>query len=324
MRAFSLAMPQDQTSAIAAVGAPEAIYIGGGTDLMQLMKDDLLAPGQLVDLQGLPLDRIETDGDTLRIGALVRMADAAEDPAVQQGFPVVSQALLASASPQVRNMATMGGNLLQRTRCLYFRDAASPCNKRVPGSGCPAITGENRNLAILGGSPHCIATHPSDLAVSLVAVDAELELTGPAGARRLPVADLHRLPGETPHIETNLQPGEMIVALRLPASAASRNSAYLKLRDRTSFAFALASAAVAVAVQDGEVADIRVAAGGVGTRPWRLPEVEAAMRGQPASAELCRTAAEQAGAKAQPASQNSYKIKLLRRTVERALQTAIA
>ena len=321
MQAFRLTQPHDIDGAVAAA-AGGATFIAGGTDLMQLMKDNVFAPTELVDLADLPLAAIESKPEGLRLGALACMSDVAAHPVVASDYPIIAQSLLASASPQIRNMGTMGGNLLQRTRCGYFRDTAFDCNKRAPGSGCAAIGGENRMLAILGTSQHCIASHPSDLAVALVALDAELEMRGPNGTqRRMKLAEFHRLPGDTPEIETNLAPGEMIVAIDVPASAAARNSHYLKVRDRASFEFALVSAAVAMEVQHGAVSDIRIAAGGVGAKPWRLPEVEAALQGKPANDASFRTAAALAGADAHPASANAFKVTLLQRTVLRALQS---
>lgn len=325
MQAFTLTQPGSMDAAIAASRQPDTKYIAGGTDLMQLMRNDVEGPAHLVDLEPLPLSGIQADQSKLRLEAMARMSDVAAHPAVREGWPVISQALLASASPQVRNMGTMGGNLLQRTRCGYFRDTGFACNKRVPGSGCPALHGENRMLAILGGSDHCIATHPSDFAVALVALDATVELRGPDGqTRSLPVRDFHRLPGDTPHVETNLRPGELIAAIIVPASAAARGSHYLKVRDRASFEFALVAAAVAMEMQNGQIADIRVAAGGVGTKPWRLPEVEQALHGRTPTPETLREAAMQAGQGAHPTDQNGFKVKLLRNTVLRALQTATA
>jgi len=324
MQAFSLTHPADAKAAITAAAQANAKYIAGGTDLLQLAKDNIEAPDQLVDLDALPLSRIDATDAHLRLEALARMSDVAAHPAVEKGWPVLSQALLASASPQIRNMGAMGGNLLQRTRCGYFRDTGFNCNKRLPGSGCPAITGENRMLAILGGSDHCIATHPSDMAVALVALDAMLELNGPNGVRDVPIGDFHRLPGATPHIETVLLPGEMITAIRVPASAAAQRSTYLKVRDRASFEFALVSAAVALDIQDGTIRAARVAAGGVGTKPWRLGEVEAALTGKHADQATLTAAAEGAGDGAKPASMNAFKLVLLRRTVLRALQTVSA
>jgi xanthine dehydrogenase YagS FAD-binding subunit len=256
---------------------------------------------------------------------MARMSDVAAHPAVRERWPVISEALLASASPQVRNMGTIGGNLLQRTRCGYFRDTGFNCNKRQPGSGCPAIRGESRMLSILGGSDQCIATHASDLAVALMALDATLSLRGPNGARRqVPIADFYRLPGDTPNVETALAPGEMIEAVTIADSPAARNSHYLKVRDRASFEFALVSAAVALETSGGTVRDVRVAAGGVGTRPWRLPEVETALHGTSINDVGLRDAATRAGDGAHPTEQNKFKLILLRRTVLRALQTVSA
>jgi xanthine dehydrogenase YagS FAD-binding subunit len=252
------------------------------------------------------------------------MSEVAEHPAVMRHWPVLSQALLASASPQIRNMGTMGGNLLQRTRCGYFRDTGFACNKRVPGSGCPAIEGENRMHAILGVSDKCIATYPGDMAVALNVLDAEVELTGQSGIRKVAIGDFHKEPGDTPHIETVLQPGEMITGIDVPASAAARRSHYLKVRDRASFEFALVSAAVALEIDAGSIRSARVAAGGVGTRPWRLPEVEAALIGKSADPDTLRAAADRAGEGARPAGSNGFKVVLLRRTVLRALQTVSA
>lgn len=324
MQPFTLTTPRNPPDAIAAAAAPGAKYIAGGTDLMQLAKDNVETPTQLIDLEALDLRRIETKHEKLRLQPLARMADVAAHPAVVKNWPALSQALLLSASPQVRNMGTMGGNLLQRTRCGYFRDTGFACNKRDPGSGCPAINGENRNLAILGGSEHCIATNASDMAVAMVALDAVLELTGQNGARRVPIADFHRLPGETPHIETVLQPGELITAVELPATPMARRSGYLKVRDRASFEWAVCSAAVALDVQGGVIRQCRVAAGGVGTKPWRLPEVEAALVDKPATPDTFKAAAEQAGQGAQPHSRNGFKVLLLKRTVFRALTTVSA
>jgi xanthine dehydrogenase YagS FAD-binding subunit len=324
MQAFSFIRPADAKAAVAAASHPGAKYIAGGTDLLQLAKDNVETPDRIIDLEALNLSRIDAEPDHLHLEALARMSDVAAHPAVLKGWPALSQALLASASPQIRNMGTMGGNLLQRTRCGYFRDTGFNCNKRLPGSGCPAINGENRMLAILGGSDHCIATHPSDMAVALLALDAVVELNGQDGARNVPIGDFHRLPGDTPHIETVLAPGEMITAIRVPASAAAQRSHYLKVRDRASFEFALVSAAVALDIQGGMIHSARVAVGGVGTTPWRLPEVEAALTGKPADTATLRAAAEQAGDGAKPAAMNAFKLVLLRRTVLRALRTVSA
>lgn len=324
MQAFSLLHPADTKAAIAAAAGAGTKFIAGGTDLLQLAKDDIETPSRLVDLEPLNLSGIHASADGLRLEPLARMSDVAAHPEVIKGWPVLSQALLASASPQVRNMATMGGNLLQRTRCGYFRDTGFACNKRVPGSGCPAIHGENRMHAILGGSGQCIATYAGDMAVAMIVLDAELELTGQNGVRRVAVGEFHKVPGDTPHIETVLRPGEMITGIRIPVTAAARRSHYLKVRDRTSFEFALVSAAVALDLDGDTIRSARVAAGGVGTKPWRLPEVEAALTGKPADAASLKAAADQAGAGANPAQMNAFKVVLLRRTVLRALQTVSA
>jgi xanthine dehydrogenase YagS FAD-binding subunit len=322
MQAFSLLHPGSAEAAIAGAREQGAKYIAGGTDLMQLMKDNVEAPTQLVDLDGIGLSRIQVAGGSLRLEAMARMSDVAAHPAVREGWPVIAEALLASASPQVRNMGTIGGNLLQRTRCGYFRDTGFACNKREPGSGCPAIRGESRMLAILGGSDHCIATHASDFAVALMALDATLELRGADGARRLvPIGEFYRLPGDTPQIETVLAPGEMIAAVTVADSPAARRSHYLKVRDRASFEFALVSAAVALETSGGAVQDIRIAAGGIGARPWRLAEVETALHGAALDDAALRDASARAGADARTTQQNQFKVTLLRRTVLRALQT---
>lgn len=324
MQAFTLVQPRDLRAAIAAGSEARAKYIAGGTDLLQLAKDNVETPTRLVDLDGFGASAIHANSERLRLEPLARMSDVAAHPAVVKGWPVLSQALLASASPQVRNMATMGGNLLQRTRCGYFRDTGFACNKRVPGSGCPAITGENRMHAILGGSDHCIASYAGDMAVAMLALDAVIELTGTNGKRSVPIGDFHTVPGDTPHIETVLTAGEMITGIEIPASAAAERSFYLKVRDRTSFEFALVSAAVAMDLNGGMIRNVRVASGGVGTKPWRLPEVEAALTGKQADAATIKAAADQAGAGAKPASMNAFKLVLLRRTVLRALQTVSA
>ncbi len=324
MQAFTLTQPRDTQAAIAAASQAGSKYIAGGTDLLQLAKDNVETPERLVDLEVLNASRIHAGSDRLRLEPLARMSDVAAHPEVVSRWPVLSQALLASASPQVRNMATMAGNLLQRTRCGYFRDTGFACNKRAPGSGCPAINGENRMHAILGGSDQCIATYAGDMAVALIVLDAELELTGPNGKRTVPIGDFHRVPGDTPNIETVLSPGEMITGIDIPASAAAKRSYYLKVRDRASFEFALVSAAVALELDGGRTRAVRVAAGGVGTKPWRLPEVEAALTGKQADPATLKAAAGQAGAGANPAGMNAFKQVLLRRTVLRALQTVSA
>ena len=300
---------------------PGAEFIAGGTDMLQLLQESVRSPAELVDINGLPLGGIDVGHDGVRIGALARMAAVADDARVRTHCPAVAEALLASASGQVRNMASIGGNLLQRTRCLYFRDVATPCNKRAPGSGCPAQDGENRMNAILGGSPHCIATYPGDLAVALVALDAVVHVTGLAGDRVIPLAALHRRPGDTPHVETVLEPGDLITAVVVPRTALARRSHYFKLRDRASFEFAIASAAVALDLADGAIRQARVAVGGVATTPWRLPRVEEALVGQAPGDEVFRTAAERAADGAEPRGKNGFKVELLKRTVRRALGT---
>lgn len=305
-------------------------FIAGGTSLLDLMKLEVAQPARLIDITALPLTDIAAlPGGGLRLGALAKMSDVAADARIVRDYGAVSQALLASASPQLRNMATMGGNVLQRTRCFYFRTASLPCNKRLPGSGCPAIEGDHRMHAVLGTSGHCIATHASDLAVALSAFDAVLQLRGPAGARSVPLNDFYLLPGATPAQENVLLPGELIVAIDLPAplprvaagSAASSTyrSAYVKVRDRASFEFALVSAAVAVELADGRIVGARIALGGVGTRPWRASQAEALLAGQPVSAEHFRAAAAGALAGARPLPQNAFKVELAQRALERAL-----
>jgi xanthine dehydrogenase YagS FAD-binding subunit len=325
MQAFSLLRPASPTAAAAAAAQPASRFIAGGTDLLQLTRNNVEAPTRIIDIEPLPLGEIQISDNAIRLGATARMSDVGAHPAVRQRWPVISQALLASASPQVRNMGTMGGNLLQRTRCGYFRDTGFNCNKREPGSGCPAINGENRMLAILGGSDHCIATNPSDFAVALVALDAEVELLSPNGGQRtVPVREFHKLPGTTPNIETVLAPGELITAITVQDTPLARRSHYLKVRDRASFEFALVSVAVGIDLDNGIVRNVSVAAGGVGTRPWHLPEVEAVLRGKKLDPTLLRDAATAAGQGAHPASRNGFKLTLLRRSVLRALQTVTA
>jgi xanthine dehydrogenase YagS FAD-binding subunit len=319
MQPFDYAKAQDAASAIVQSGsAQHPAFIAGGTDLMQLMKEGVAAPHQLIDINVLPFTEISVGPDGLRLGALARMSDVADHAAVREQFPAIAEGLLASASPQVRNAASIGGNLLQRTRCAYFRDPATPCNKRVPGTGCSALAGDNRLHAIFGGSDACVATHPSDLAVALVAFDA---VEGPSGRRRIAMADFHRMPGTAPERDTVLKPNELIVGVEVPASAAARRSHYLKVRDRASFEFALVSVAAGLAVEDGTIREARLAAGGVGTKPWRLPAVEQALSGRPVGAASFQEAAERAAEGAQPLAHNAFKLELLRRAVRRALET---
>jgi xanthine dehydrogenase YagS FAD-binding subunit len=311
MRQFELTAPATLDDAIATPG----VFLAGGTTLVDLMKLNVMTPHHVLDINGLPLRGIDTS-DGLRFGALERMSDIAAHPDV---YPVISRALLASASQQLRNMASIGGNLLQRTRCGYFRDIATPCNKREPGSGCPAITGANRMHAVLGTSESCVATHASDVAVALVALAAEVVLTGPDGTRTVALADFYRLPGETPEVENGLRPGELITEVVVPRLDWARRSTYVKVRDRASYEFALCSAAVALDIQDSRVVDARVAVGGVATVPWRLTAVEAALRGAPATVESFEAAASVAADGAKPLSGNGFKVSLLKRTVVRAL-----
>ena len=322
MRAFNysrVTMPGDAIMAVAS--QPDAKFIAGGTTLVDLMRINVETPARVVDINALPLKTVTalpTGG--VRIGALARMSEVATHPLVLSGFPAVSQALLASASPQLRNKASIGGNVMQRTRCPYFRDTATPCNKREPGSGCSAIGGENRGLAILGTSEACIATNAGDLSVALAALDAVVRLRGPKGDRTVPLVDFHVLPGTTPHIETVLQPGELILAVDLPAAPHATRSAYVKVRDRASYEFALTSAAVGLSVQGGTIASARVALGGVGTKPWRSPEAEAALVGKAPTEATFQAAAKAALAGARAQSQNGFKIPLAQRTLVKALR----
>jgi xanthine dehydrogenase YagS FAD-binding subunit len=287
------------------------------------MKLDVERPGSVIDISRLPLDRIERTADGgLRIGATARNSDLANHADVKRDYAVLSQALLAGASAQLRNMATTAGNLLQRTRCVYFRDTSTPCNKREPGSGCSAIHGFNRTLAILGTSDTCIATNPSDMNVALVALEAVIHITGPGGDRSVPIADFHVLPGATPQRETVLEPGDLITHVTLPAPAAGSRSVYVKLRDRASYEFALASAAVVATMDGGKVSRLRVAMGGVGTRPWRSPEAEAALVGNEPDEIALRTAAEAALKDARPQSQNGFKVELAKRCLIHTLKLA--
>jgi xanthine dehydrogenase YagS FAD-binding subunit len=289
---------------------------------MQLMKEGAATPRHLVDINRLPCAEIRGGPHGLRLGALARMADVADHPAVRERFPAIALALLASASPQVRSMASIGGNLLQRTRCPYFRDPAMPCNKRAPGTGCSALDGDNRLHAIFGGSEQCVASHPSDLAVALVALDAVVLVQGRDGERRIPIEGFHRVPDRTPERDTVLEPGELIVAVEVPTSAAAARSRYLKIRDRASFEFALVSVAAGLELADGSIRDARLAAGGVGTKPWRLRAAEQTLNGRPAEPQSYQAAADLAVEGAQPLALNGFKVELLRRAVRRALASA--
>jgi len=315
----------------ALASAQDAKFIAGGTTLVDLMKLRVEMPKTLVDINLLPLEKIEKlpDGG-LRIGAMVRNSDLAWNDEVKKSYPVLSEALLSGASPQLRNMATTGGNLLQRTRCVYFREpsAGTPggygCNKRTPGSGCAAMEGFNRMHAVLGTSEKCIATHPSDMCVAMAALDAVIHVEGPKGKRTIPFAAFHKLPGDTPHIENALEPGDLITYVDLPKPIAGAKSTYLKLRDRASYEFALASTAVIARVEAGHIRYIRVAIGGVGTKPWRSHEAEAALMGKAANEATFKAAAQAALAKARPQKDNAFKVELAKRCLVRSLKTATA
>jgi xanthine dehydrogenase YagS FAD-binding subunit len=330
MRSFEFTRPESATAAInAAVHAKTAQqgadirFVAGGTTLIDLMKLEVETPGRLLDVNRLPFDKIEDMADGgLKIGATVRNSDLANNARVQRDYSVLSQAILSGASAQLRNMATTAGNLLQRTRCVYFRDTAMPCNKREPGTGCPAITGSNRTLAILGTSDHCIATNPSDMCVAMAALEATIHIQGAKGSRAIAIGDFHLLPGSTPHRETVLEPGDLITHVTLPPPKQASKQVYLKLRDRASYEFALASAAVVISVSGGNVSYVRIALGGVGTKPWRSPEAEAALAGKPATTANFRAAAEAALRDAKPQSENKFKIELAKRCLTHALQTA--
>jgi len=326
MENFTITSPDSLDAALAtAQQQPDAKFIAGGTDLLQLMKDEVERPQRLVDLDGLPLDQFSIGDDGARIGALVKMSDLADNADLRRRYPVIAEALLASASPQVRNMATIGGNLLQRTRCGYFRDTGVlACNKRRPGSGCSAILGFNRLHAVLGGSEFCIATHPSDLAVALAPLDAAVEVQGSEGVRNVPINEFYLVPDDTPERETVLRPGDLITAILVPPPGMGERSHYLKLRDRASFEFVLVSAAVAMAVDDGRIRAARIAVGGVGTKPWRLPNVEAALAGAPMTPAALTEAAAHAAEGAHPLRDNAFKIPLMQRAVARALATVTA
>jgi len=310
VRQFGYERPTQIGAALAAVGAPGARYLGGGTNLVDLMKLGVENPELLVDVTGLPCDRIEpAAGGGLLIGATVRNSDLAADPAIRRRYPVLAQAVLAGASGQLRNLATVGGNLLQRTRCAYFTDVSKPCNKRAPGTGCPARDGEHHNHAILGGSPHCVATHPSDMAVALVALGAVVHVLDGEGAAGVPIEELYRLPGEEPDRDNTLAPGALITGVERPPLEFGGRSAYRKARERASYAFAIGSVAAALAVSDGMVSGVRLGLGAVAPVPWRAHRAEAALLGGPATEEAFAAAAELADAR--PLRDNGYKVPLL-------------
>jgi xanthine dehydrogenase YagS FAD-binding subunit len=330
MKTFQLTRPEDAAQAIAAAGKTNTAqqgadirFIAGGTTLIDLMRLNVEQPQNLVDLTRLTLDKIEaTPEGGLTIGATVRNAELAWHPLVRKNYAVLSEAILSGATVQIRNMATTAGNLLQRTRCMYYRDPAMPCNKRDPGSGCGAINGVNRGLAILGTSEHCIATNPSDMNVAMAALEATIHVRGPKGERSIPIGDFHLLPGNTPHRETLLEPGDLITHVTLPPPAPGNRSLYLKLRDRTSYEFALASAAVVITAANGKITRARIALGGVGTKPWRSIEAETELTDQPSTEATFRKAAEAALRGAKPQSQNGFKVELAKRCLVHALKLA--
>jgi len=330
MHTFEFIRPEDQAGAIATAAQSKTAqqgadvrFLGGGTTLIDLMKLNVETPARLVDINRLPLDKIEETSDGgLSIGATVRNSDLANHAQVQRDYSVLSQAIFQGASAQIRNMATTGGNLLQRTRCVYFRDTAMACNKREPGSGCPAITGHNRTLAILGASEHCIATNPSDMCVALAALEATVHIQGSKGSRAVAFGDFHLLPGDTPHRETVLEPGDLITHVTLPPPITGSKQVYLKLRDRASYEFALASAAVVLTIASGKITRARISLGGVGTKPWRSSEAETALTGKSATEETFRKAAEAALRHAKPQTENKFKIELAKRCVMHSLRMA--
>jgi xanthine dehydrogenase YagS FAD-binding subunit len=332
MHTFEFIRPPDPAAAIAAAAQSKTAqqgadvrFIGGGTTLIDLMKLNVETPNRVLDINRLPFDKIEAMPDGgLKIGATVRNSDLANHPKVQRDYSVLSQALLQGASAQIRNMATVAGNLLQRTRCVYFRDTAMPCNKREPGTGCPAITGHNRTLAILGTSDHCIATNPSDMCIALAALEATIHIQGPKGTRSVAFGDFHLLPGNTPQRETVLEPGDLITYITLPPPISGSKHFYLKLRDRASYEFALSSAAVVLTIAGGNIRAARIALGGVGTKPWRSPEAEAALSGNAANDATFRKAADAALQNAKPQTENRFKIELAKRCLMHALRTAAA
>jgi xanthine dehydrogenase YagS FAD-binding subunit len=332
MHTFEFVRPKSSAAAIATAARAKTAqqgadvrFLAGGTTLIDLMKLNVETPARLIDINRLPLAKIEaTREGGLRIGATVRNSDLAHHPTVQRDYAVLSQAVLSGASAQLRNMATTAGNILQRTRCVYFRDTAMPCNKREPGTGCPAITGSNRTLAILGTSEHCIATNPSDMCVAMAALEATIHVQGPRRSRAIPITDFHLLPGDTPQRETVLEPGDLITHVTLPPPVLGAKHVYLKLRDRASYEFALASAAVVLTIAGGTIMRARIALGGVGTKPWRSPEAEAALVGQSADPTSFRKGAEAALRGAKPQSENAFKIELAKRCLTHALQMATA
>lgn len=325
MKSFSYAKADSVAASVNEAATNNASkFIAGGTNLIDLMKENVAHPTRLIDITQLPLDKIEENPDGgLRLGALVTNADTAYNEQVEKRYPLLSRTILAGASPQLRNMATTGGNLLQRTRCYYFYDTATPCNKREPGTGCPAIDGFNRIHAILGTSEQCIATHPSDMCVALAALEAIVRVVGRNGERAIPFAEFHRLAGDTPQIDTNLQADEIITAVDLPAKGFAKNYTYLKLRDRTSYAFALVSVAAALEIEGGEIKEARIALGGVAHMPWRNTQAEAMLNGKSASLENFIPVAEAIVQDAKGFGHNTFKIELAKRAIIRALKQAV-
>jgi xanthine dehydrogenase YagS FAD-binding subunit len=329
MNPFAYSRAADAAAAVTAIAAkPHTKFLGGGTNLIDLMKMGVETPAQLVDINRLPLAQVEElpEGKGVRIGGLARNSDVALHPLIQQRYPLLSQAFLAGASPQLRNMATVGGNLMQRTRCYYFYDPAFPqCNKRKPGSGCGALKGYNRIHAILGQSEQCIATNPSDMSVALAALDAVVRVQGPGGERDIPIADFHRLPGTTPHVDTNLKEDELITAVDLPATPFAARSHYLKVRDRATYAFAIVSVAAAIELDAGKkITAVRIALGGVAHKPWRAQKAEQELVGKNADEKIFRAAAEAELAAAKGYAHNEFKIELAKRSIVRALATVAA
>lgn len=321
MKPFAYARAADTADALRLLSQyPNARVLAGGTNLIDLMREQIEQPEALVDITGLPIDQVHERPDGgLLIGALVTNTALAQHRGVRERFPMLAQAILFGASGQIRNMATVGGNLLQRTRCPYFYDLAAACNKRQPGAGCDAMDGFNRNHAVLGASEHCVAAHPSDLCVALAALDALIHVTGPQGERVIPFAEFYLLPGDRPDLETTLQPGELITGIEVPALPVARDSRYRKVRDRASYAFALVSVAAALDVQDGLVRQVRLALGGVAPRPWRAYAAERVMEGAPATRESFRNAAEAELAPARGLHHNAFKIELAKRTITSVL-----
>lgn len=325
MNQFSYVRVTSKESAIAAMAKDKtAMFLAGGTNLVDLMKSGVTSPERLVDINNVPLATIEETKTGLRIGALAKNTAVAENALVIKHFPLLSQALKAGASPQLRNMATVGGNMMQRTRCHYFYDNALPCNKRNPGSGCGAIGGFTRMHAIFGASDKCIAVHPSDMCVALTALDAVITVAGPKGERKIPFGDFHRLPGDTPEQDNNLQRGELIIAVDIPFNQLSAHTHYLKVRDRASYAFALVSVGAAMQIKGGNITDVRLAMGGVAHKPWRLKEAEAWLKGKAATEENFRKAAGMAMTNAKAQGGNAFKLTLAPNTIVEALKTAAA